>query len=204
MKTTDPCEHDALIVTIAKRFAWATYHGGIEWEDLMQAGRMGVMDARRTYDPNHASGASFSSWASEKIRQHVRILARDQGRSVRVPHQAAYQAFKRGTPIVIRRYSTDQSAIEHPDWPPMLDRLGFTSPAPNTDRLEAEQRSELVAAALAGLDERAADMVRRRYWLGHNFREIGAAHSVTRERARQIIAESVQKMAKNTNLREAA
>ena len=68
-----------LVVAIAKR-----YHGqGVDMDDLIQNGNMGLMKAVERYDPEQ--GFRFSTYATWWIRQSITRAMADTGRIIRVP-----------------------------------------------------------------------------------------------------------------------
>lgn len=64
---------------IRKRF------GGVEADDLFQAGLLGVLGAIEKYDPLDESGVSFAGYASIAIENGMRNLIAREGELVRIP-----------------------------------------------------------------------------------------------------------------------
>lgn len=56
---------------------------GLDPEDLIQAGNLGLMKAVRRYDP--AVGAAFSTYAAEWIRKYIRSALSASARTIRLP-----------------------------------------------------------------------------------------------------------------------
>jgi RNA polymerase primary sigma factor len=71
-----------LVISIAKR-----YRGmGLPFEDLIQEGNLGLLQAVQRFDPE--LGHRFSTYASWWIRQAVGRAVADKGRTIRVPVHA--------------------------------------------------------------------------------------------------------------------
>lgn len=71
-----------LVVTIAKGYA----NRGLNLQDLIQEGTLGLMTAVEKFDPNHHSQAKFSSYASWWIKQRVSRAVGKAG-AIRTPRR---------------------------------------------------------------------------------------------------------------------
>lgn len=58
---------------------------GLPFDDLVQEGALGLLDAIDHYDPDR--GASFETYASFRIRRSIRIALTDKARLIRLPKQ---------------------------------------------------------------------------------------------------------------------
>lgn len=68
-----------LVISIIKRYQ----HLGVQIEDLIEEGNIGLMRAVEKYDPE--KGYRFSTYAAYWIRQFVTRAIADQGKTVRIP-----------------------------------------------------------------------------------------------------------------------
>ena len=68
-----------LVIKIAKEFR----NIGLEYEDLINEGNMGLMNAIDKYDVN--KGAKLSYYASFWIKQSIRRAISNKGRTIRIP-----------------------------------------------------------------------------------------------------------------------
>lgn len=72
-------QHDRLVRVIVNQFKVAN----VDPEDLMQEGRIGLIEAAKRFDPNR--GIQFASYASWWIRGYVSQGLRDFGNAIHLP-----------------------------------------------------------------------------------------------------------------------
>lgn len=77
-----------LVISIAKRYM----HKGLELEDLIQEGNLGLMQAACKFDPMR--GTRFSTYATWWIRQSIQRALSNKGRSVRLPIHVGQQIYR--------------------------------------------------------------------------------------------------------------
>lgn len=77
-----------LVVSIAKRYVGH----GVEFEDLVQEGNIGLIQAALKFDP--AKGTRFSTYATWWIRQAVQRALANKSRSVRIPVHVNQQIWR--------------------------------------------------------------------------------------------------------------
>src|SRR5688572_23397570 len=88
MKTTAPHERPTpqdnmgLVHFMAKRYRWAC-GVSLEYEDLVQAGTLGLITACSRFEPER--GIRFSAFALPWVRHHIGRLVSNQNRTVRIP-----------------------------------------------------------------------------------------------------------------------
>jgi RNA polymerase sigma factor (sigma-70 family) len=79
----DITEHLRLVHwAIKSRFSWAV-KGRVEYDDLVQAGCIGLLRAAEKFEPER--GLKFNTYAMWWVEHFVRRYIQDQGRLVRVP-----------------------------------------------------------------------------------------------------------------------
>lgn len=179
-----------LAMDVARRYA----HGGLESDDLLQEGVIGLLRAAESYDPD--LGFRFTTYATWWIRQSILRAVANTGRPIRLPVHRVDQlnALRRTTRRLQAknpqgRITPKQIADElgwsietvgkllvieaesftslHPaddDGPSVLDQLVSPDPTPE-DATIAFDFQAFIADCLAALPERDADVLRLRFGL---------------------------------------
>lgn len=82
-------EHNLkIVVTIAN----SQIGRGIDVDDLIQQGNIGLIDAARRFSPEY--GVRFASFASTRIFKNINKLIDDCGRIIRIPVNQEYQRYR--------------------------------------------------------------------------------------------------------------
>lgn len=203
------------LVTANLKLVWKIAGGydgrGVGIKDLISAGNVGLIRAAQKFDPSR--GFRFSTYAAWWIKQNMMREIERQG-SVKYPNNVLRDAQKLarnnydpyGLDMSGRAYELAQRAF--------LPGLSLSDPINGKYRERKEtlirdnspdqhaeyehtRQVEFLEYCLSRLDARDADIVRRHFGIGRppeTLQAAGDAHGVSRERARQIIAASKQKL----------
>jgi RNA polymerase sigma factor (sigma-70 family) len=169
---------DGLVYKTALKYRAFVYHGKLDLQDLVQAGRMGVLEANKRFDPS--INPNFATYAGWWIRAHIRKYCMEQGRTVRVSVKAQIQAHQNGDSLPI-----DCSSID--DLAPFLRAPELVE---DNDRLFRKTLDK----AMRKLKPRHKQALRMRFYEEKTLGEIGDVFGVSRERARQICEQALDNM----------
>ena len=105
--------HLGLVRSVASRYRDL----GLPFDDLVQEGSLGLLDAIDHYDP--CRGPEFDSYARFRVRRAIRNALTDQARLIRLPKQ-----------VVERRRAIDRAEAKLTAAPPAAHRRQRSSPPP--------------------------------------------------------------------------
>jgi RNA polymerase primary sigma factor len=169
-------DHVGLVHRVARRYVGL----GVEYDDLVQAGMLGVLRAMKTFDPERGR---FSTYATPWIRQSIVREIQNNSRTIRVPVHQQFSLYKSG------QLSTEKLArLDAPlsDGDSTLhDFLGKTDDP--TEKLAKSEAHQAVVAAITELSAKQRAVVEWRFGEEElTLSEIGSRLGVSRARARQI------------------
>ncbi len=204
------------VVSVAKQYA----KSHVPFEDLINEGNLGLIRAAERFDVDRGYRfISYAVWwVRQAILQYVAeqsrtvrlplnksatlskvskaslLLSQMLGREPTVDELAAHLGMKTTEVELVQSMPTTQFSIDEPsegkDHEFQLDTLADESTqGPEASTLESA-RNEDIASALAALNPREEDILKRYFGLGgndpHTLEEIGRVYRLTRERVRQI------------------
>lgn len=212
-----------LVKSIAK-----SYQGrGVLFEDLIQEGVFGLMQAVKKYNPKRGK---FSTYATYWIRQTIRRAIHDQARTVRLPVNT-WEKIHKILALRNQGFGLEEIAIEvgislekviflikkakttfYLDEPVIDGSLEtFTDVLPgNSDTdLDAEKMelSGKMKKILSKLTYREEKIIRARFGIGtteQTLEGVGNQFGLTRERIRQCERKALQKLRKQRAVRDLA
>lgn len=177
---------------------------GVDIEDLVQAGVLGLMRALRTFDP---ARAQLSTYAGPWIRCYVSNVVRRatppvSGICRKGPKEVEREYAKTGNErcrlqlaAFGRASSLDAPVTGNSTGSMALETLGDHMPGPDDVHAEAEanESAATINTALASLQPRERYIVKRRM-RDATLQEIGTEQGCSRERIRQIDARAMGKI----------
>lgn len=185
--------HGRLVAKIAKSFA----RYGVDEDDLIQEGNIGLIIAASKFDPS--KGFRFSTYAQFWVRQMMREhVMKDRSVVYRPkPHGAGLSDYFK------RRGHRDVSLAAPVGDEGLTVADTFVSPDPGPDEIvEMELDGQAFRArldgVLDGMKEREALVIRMRYLRDEKatLDDVGRVLGVSRERVRQIEANALEKLRK--------
>jgi RNA polymerase primary sigma factor len=202
--TIDPLDHKGLVCGIALQFR----NRGVELDDLIQEGQMGLLRACELFDPSR--GFKFSTYASYWVKHYMRRALQESG-FIRLPayiHQAIRDT-ERPEPkkIPANRRACVKAALDvrrrqiarSSDLAAGGADLAELALDRDCEPLDEETMHEVVRAILT-LPERPRMVLRLRYGLyGHERMtqvEIAAKFGITRQRVHQLEHEALAELKK--------
>jgi RNA polymerase sigma factor (sigma-70 family) len=200
----NPLDHAKLVTLVCKRYMSATRGKNLDFEDLHQAGMMGVMKACELFDESR--GYKFSTYATWWIRAYVRRLTVDQARTVRIPAWFQEEQRLKGTPVRLVTKSLDapmNTMNGEGEGDCQLDHEAH--PDPQIDAPEGllciNQRKKYAHYLLSTLCDRERLVLTMRM-KDATLEVVGNALGVTRERARQIEANALWNLSRKVTRAE--
>jgi RNA polymerase primary sigma factor len=181
--------HAGLVATVAKRYR-GFVGGCLEWDDLLQAGWLGVHRAAQLFD--HSLGFKFSTYSQHWIRTFIQREVMNTRRTIRVPVHAQESARLRGDQIRLDLLSLNAPLdAGNPDaeW---IDFIRSDSdPAAEAERADLREHIGAAVDALPAANRRA---IRGRFWGDHTLNELGDDEGLSRERIRQREAKALDSL----------
>lgn len=211
----------ALVISIAREYSGR----GVPLMDLVQEGSIGLLIAAKKFD--HTLHYRFSTYATDWIRQTIRLYLANQGNLIRVPRYTAEKIYKLQKAAVQLRQEGKEptvAAISQLSGIPeekvrqymalvpevcslnafvgddsTLEALveNFQAPEPMQE-LVCRELKTIMEMLLKKLTQRQQQVLRLRFGMAdgncYSFEKIGAKLGISKERARQIEKEAIEKL----------
>lgn len=176
-----------LVVSLAAKFAGY----GVEVDDLIQEGNVGLVLAADKFDPE--LGHRFSTYATYWILRYIRCGLSDKARTIRLPRHRV----ERLRNVPEDEFEPADCAARHSESVSSLDAVPreilngirwLRREAQEDPAITAERREdgERVRERLRRMAPRDAHILRERIGNGRTLRSVGAELRLSRERIRQI------------------
>ncbi len=172
-------DHEGLVVTVAKRFRFLP---GVTFDELLAAGRVGVWEAQRRFDP--ARGFSFSTYAMFWIRQCIGRWCYQSRLLVKVPihvQERIGRARRAGGNVEARDLAgvlAQGTTSLHDEDAQILHDVAVLDPEPDD--------SELLHRTIDLLPEREAAVVRALYLDGARVNETASKLRISKATVSKI------------------
>ncbi len=167
---------NGLVHFFAKKWYPYVNAGRVTYEDLIQAGMMGVVRAYRKFDA--VKNPHFPTYASFWIKSMIAAECLDHGRTVHVPIRILRAARKSRQTIPMHACNIEK----------------FTELEAENEASFPEDSKRLVRAALGLLSERERQALTLRYLKGKTLQKVGDHLGITREGARIMLNKALSKL----------
>lgn len=201
--------HAGLIHKTARQYDWALNQGGtLEYEDLVQAGQLGLARALETFDADR--GFEFSTYAAWWVRHYIQTEARNQARTIRVPISCQRRAGAASAtnitraPIqyALRRVSVTGAPTREKNEDSIAFERGPVFNLPSEEPIASDdehpnRRQETfaeLAKHMADLDPQARDILTRRFMQGQSIRDVAKDLGLSREKVTSIANKALARL----------
>lgn len=185
-------KHEGFIAKCAH--FWCSKNSFIEFDDLMQEGRIALLFAAKR-DDRRGSLLSYASW-------YIRRAMRAHVMAFETPVRLGDRVFARVSDMggAMKRRPLDAPLFGDPTCT-LADRLA--APEPEEELSQMDDLKALVEKALKKLTPKQQAVIKARFIDGRKLREVGQELGVTRERVRQIEVKALRLLRANRTLKYA-
>jgi RNA polymerase primary sigma factor len=190
MQSVDYLTQNAGLVHLhARRFVWAC-GGCLGYEDLVQAGNIGLMEAAQRFDASR--GVKFSSYAALLIRTRIKDEVENQSRTISLPRCYRRKMWKQGTRVSQHGKSLDSGGEQAAN---IMDSMAHDD-APDS-ALESRERDAMASRIRQFIERRFGERDKQillAFFDGTKQADIARAVGLSRERVRQVCTRGVQRI----------
>ena len=176
-----------LVLKVAKKYL----NCGLPYDDLVQAGNLGLVRAAEKFDPDR--GFRFNTYAWHCIEQNIQRALSECVGGVRVPEGTLRQTHGSDEVRRVRVMRSLDRPLVLGGTRTMADVLPDHRPGPDQEPAESCHRAR-IRAAVGGLDQRRRFIIERRHALdgapAWTLIQIASVLGITRERVRQLEAQA--------------
>jgi RNA polymerase primary sigma factor len=189
----DVRRHGGLVHARAQR-VWRSWggqpRGGVEYDDLVQAGTEGLIHGAERFD--HSLGYAESTYLNWWIRHGISRCVDNESRAVRIPVWVLEKARRERRSPPPGALSLD-TPVGDDDGTTFGDGLRDPHAIDPVACIEHEETLEQVRASVDRLQPKLAMVIRARFWGERTLAEVGTEElgGVCRERARQLEVEAL-------------
>lgn len=179
-------EHVGLVHKAIKTWQWAI-GSSLGYEDLEQAGLMGITRAIEKYDPEKGK---FSTYAMKWIHHFIRRTV-GGARIVKVSLQHSRESYHAGCPIPVSSVSLSPNPLEGSDEMEPIDGMVYTD-ADQVDSVYESTVKTNVQLAVDNLPPRQQQAIKLKYFSRRPLsnQDIATYMSISVVRVRQLLAEA--------------
>jgi RNA polymerase sigma-B factor len=168
-------QHLPLVRTIARRFT----HRGESFEDLVQVGAVGLINAVDRFDPSR--GVTLGAYAAPTIAGEIQRHLRDRSTLIRIPRSAGAEAAAARFPLPLEAAGGSQT----------------------DDALTQSEDRALVASGLRALPRRERQVVELRYYGDLSQRRIAAQLGISQVHVSRLLRDSLGRLGRELGQRVA-
>jgi len=183
-------DYEPLVIKEVMRYQ--RFYREVALDDLLQQGRLGVIDASKKHD---GRATPFGCFARIYIKSRMKRWIDSHRSDVRVPSHLSKT-------VHLTMASMDAPLGADDDSRTLADLLPVDEQT--TTEADKADRYALIQRVMKGLKKRERTILLLRFWEDKTLEETGEAVGVTRERVRQIEFSLLKRFRRSINMRRAA
>lgn len=176
-----------LVLKIVSRYL-PYQNGQFDSADFFQAGLMGVLEARKTFDPE--GGKSFVGWASLYIKKNIRQMIGQDPKN--------RYSLKPDSTLSLDKLLSD----EDPNGETILDTIPDPTIEPDDDRMIRLERSAAVREAVERLEAEERSIIRDNYFGGKSLEKIAEERGISIEYVKRLRKKGIRALELDWILRQ--